>query len=228
MVMLLAFILLAGVQCIYAQDVTIDKPDPGTIGTTKDIKEKATYRYQGDVNIGYDYTVGKLIDKEVWNGETYKDKISLSRPLISTTHGVRADYRRFGWFVGLGVGAQYATGDETDYYVTSRWNTLIIPVFLNVKGYINTNNSKFSIYTTLSGGYSFVPYSGFSEEQLEDMDETLRGGLHIDYGWGINYGLLDVSIGYQLQDLKLVDFDDTTFNATFRTHALYVKIGLTF
>lgn len=205
----------------FAQKTTVTRVNREKTYTTSEHNIKVWY--QGEVNLGY-ATSGKM--KWTYDGESEIGKTNFSRPLISTVHGVRITPYAF---VGLGVGAQYAYG-EIDKGYDDKWNTLLIPAFLNLKGYYPINDD-FAPYVSVSLGTSFCATSDF-DYQDGDWEEKMKGGFYGEYGLGINYKKLNFGFGIMTQNMKLqelyrgtVEKDETE---KLSTTSFYVKIGIKF
>ena len=82
------------------------------------------FTYQGEVNLGF-ATGGKVKYKGV------SDKSSLNRPFIETIHGFGIS--KYG-FLGLGFGVQGYLGAAYKANPAEKWNTLALPLFVNVRG----------------------------------------------------------------------------------------------
>lgn len=162
--------------------------------TVTNINREKTYQtsthnvdiwYEGELNLGF-ATGGKL----KWDdGE--KDKTNYSRPFISTIHGTRIT--KYG-FVGVGVGVQYAFGKmDPDYDESDKWNTLMIPVFLNLKGYYPVTED-FAPYISISLGAPPRPtmIRGWITETVGSVSS--KAGSMPNMGWdSITNGSISVS-----------------------------------
>lgn len=158
--------------------------------TVTNINREKTYQtktrevdiwYQGEVNVGYGL-----------NGTVDGHSTDFGRVFAETIHGVRITKYAF---IGLGIGVQYA----------HEWETITLPVFVDMKGYYPVNE-KFAPYVSIDLGYSpFVK---------GDAD----GGLYASYGVGLNYGKLNFGFGCQHQ----------TTNGSYAVNSFFVKVGLKF
>lgn len=165
--------------------------------TVTNINREKTYQtsthnvdiwYEGELNLGF-ATGGKL----KWDdGE--KDKTNYSRPFISTIHGARIT--KYG-FVGVGVGVQYAFGKmDPDYDESDKWNTLMIPVFLNLKGYYPVTEISRLIFRSASAE-AFAPprptmIRGWITETVGSVSS--KAGSMPNMGWdSITNGSISVS-----------------------------------
>ena len=212
----------------FAQKTTVTRVNREKTYTTSEHNIKVWY--QGEVNLGY-ATAGK-VNYSYNDGEKGSYKTDFSRPLISTVHGVRITPYAF---VGLGVGAQYAYGKiEPKYPEAGNWNTLLIPAFLNLKGYYPVNDN-FVPYVSVSLGTSFCAASDLNYVwEGGDWETKAKGGFYGEYGVGINYKKLNVGFGIMTQNMKLKEIDtydgwvDEDETEKLSTTSFYVKIGIKF
>lgn len=170
--------------------------------------------YQGEIDFGY-ATLGKLVDED---GDKYKT--DFSRPYIETVHGARiTNYA----FVGLGLGLQYAYGKvDPDYDNSERWNTLLMPLFVNLKGYYPVNDD-FAPYLTVSLGGS-VPLTS----NWNDSDSTLGGGFYSKFGVGLNYRKFMFDFGLMHQGLADKYGYNTVEKYKMAVNSVYFNIGFKF
>lgn len=176
--------------------------------------------YQGEVSVGF-VTGGRFNPME---------KTDFSRPLIETVHGVRiTNYA----FVGLGVGVQYAYGKiSPDDENSHNWCTMLMPVFVNLKGYYPVSD-KFSPYLTLSLGGSAVLMTDEYEFDY-DYKAVLAGGfLYCKLGVGLNYRKFMVDFGLMHQGLADKHIYSTTVDRYFEKfnigiNSFYVNLGFKF
>lgn len=204
--------------------------------TVTNISKEKTYKtsphdidvwYQGELNIGY--AVSGKIQLTDEDGDMEKFKSDYSRPLIETIHGVRIT--KYG-FVGVGAAVQYAFGKlDADEEDSEKWNTMMIPLFLNLKGYYPVTDD-FAPYISLSFGSSICAMSGLDESKSGmgySYDYKLKGGFYGEYGIGFNYKRLNFGLGLQHQTMKLVytkgSYSD---EEKWSSNSFYVKVGLTF
>lgn len=238
--LLLVALLLCGVTATsFAQLVqSTTTVTERTYGKQK--KELGKIRYQGEVNIGF-ATGGKL-NMEV---EGIKEKIGtdFSRPFLETVHGVRVgDYL----FAGVGVGLQHAYGkfmnDERldfDEDEVPNWNTTMMPIFLNLKGYYPVTK-HFAPYislslgatTTLGSDLSFTD-SYFDSGYSEWIDTKLKGGFYCDFGVGFTARKFNFGFGLMHQGMKFTEevadnYDNEHYEAKMSVTSFYVKLGLKF
>lgn len=205
-------------------------------------------RYQGELNVGF-ATGGKLK-----NDLGEKVKTNFSRPTLETVHGVRVGDYLFG---GLGVGLQYAYGD----FITGsdaqgfgpgmpQWNTLLMPIFLNLKGYYPVMDDL-APYISLSLGGSAVLASDFNVnyserhtsplqggyDYTESVDVKHKGGFYCDFGVGLNYKRLNFGLGMMHQAMKIEGATGSvgrggprseTYDLKVKNTSFYVKVGLNF
>lgn len=203
--------------------------------TVTNISKEKTYKtsthnidvwYQGELNFGYAVNGKlKLTDED---GDIEKVKTDYSRPIIETVHGVRIT--KYG-FIGIGAAVQYAFGkidpEEDD---SEKWNTMMIPVFLNLKGYYPVNDD-FAPYISLSFGRSICAMSDLNEsyDGKYSYEAEMKGGFYGEYGIGFNYKRLNFGLGLQHQTMKRVytsrDYSD---EEKWSTNSFYVKVGLRF
>ena len=138
--------------------------------------------YQGELNVGF-ATSSKLTWKD--GGDT--EKTNYSRPFISTIHGARIT--QYG-FVGLGVGLQYAYGKmDPEYDDTPNWETLMIPVFVNLKGYYPVTE-EFAPYISISLGSSICATSSYGDSGRShgsSWETRLKGGFYGENALGFTY-----------------------------------------
>ena len=200
--------------------------------TVTNINREKTYQtsthnvdiwYEGELNLGF-ATGGKL----KWDdGE--KDKTNYSRPFISTIHGARST--KYG-FVGVGVGVQYAFGKmDPDYDESDKWNTLMIPVFLNLKGYYPVTED-FAPYISISLGGSICATSSYDDSGMDygdSWERKLKGGFYAEYGLGFNYKRLNFGFGLQHQSMKFKEtYGGESSDEKAAVNSFFVKVGLKF
>lgn len=187
-------------------------------------------RYQGELNFGY-ATGGKL--KTDWDGEVEKFKSNTSRPFIETIHGARiGDYL----FVGAGAAVQFMYGElDPEVNDSPHWETMNIPVFLNLKGYYPVSDN-FAPYVSLSLGGQIVALTNIDDYGGGDYgyswEEKLTGGFYCDFGVGFNYKKFNFGLGMMNQTWKLkwmengseIEDESEKWSVT----SFYVKLGLKF
>ncbi len=201
----------------------------------KQKKELGKIRYQGELNIGF-ATGGKLKNNLV--NETADT--NFSRPFLETVHGVRVgDYL----FAGMGLGVQYAYGDYLtgvqveNYDSVPSWNTAMMPIFLNLKGYYPVSE-RFAPYISLSLGATAVLASDLNEsfystEWGESYESKLKGGFYCDFGVGFTARKFNFGFGLMHQSLKGSEnyddaYDSEHYEAKLSCTSFYVKVGLKF
>lgn len=182
--------------------------------------------YQGEVNIGYAVS-GKLVDSY-----DVPMKTNFSRPFIETTHGIRITKYAF---VGAGLGLQYAYGKSStdadgffgdyddDEFKSPRWNTLLMPLFINLKGYYPVNDNL-APYISLSFGGAPVLTSNIGEI-TGDEEFRLGGRAYCKFGAGINYKKWTFDLGIMHQGLA---FSYDGYKEPCRINSFYVNVGLVF
>ncbi len=224
-----------------------------------------TPKYKGEINVGYAIAGEKFKFEEIWedsdgeygDGTLGKYRTVFSRPLLETTHGVQIGPY---FFVGAGLGLQYYCGklkelqefanDAAEINETTpskRWNAVMLPIFANIK-FMYPVNDKFAPFLNLSlggtvGCYSSVNWtyeesdSYYGEKYNMEAKQRAQGGLYCDFGAGLRYKLLDFSLGFQHQVLKLVGKMEEigggecyTSKSVITTpvNAFYVKVGVNF
>lgn len=191
-----------------AQKTTIQRVTREKTYTTQ--THKVSVWYEGDFSVGF-AAGGKATISEDGYSETLKT--NLSRPYIETVHGVHITKYAF---VGLGVGVQYAYGKiNTEYDDSNNWNTLLMPVFLNLKGFYPASDD-FAPYITTSLGASPVLMAD------DTFDSALKGGFFCKVGAGISYRKFLFDFGLMHQNMTL-DKDEKIGNNSF-----YVNVGFKF
>ncbi len=221
------FILLLAALCAvpvvtFAQKTTVTRVNREK--TYKTSTRSVDIWYQGELNVGF-ATGGKL----TWKDGGDSEKTNYSRPFISTIHGARIT--QYG-FVGLGVGVQYAYGKmDPEYDDTSNWETLMIPVFLNLKGYYPVTE-ELAPYISISLGSSICAtssYGGSGSSHGSSWETRLKGGFYGEYGLGFNYRRFNFGFGLQHQSIKFSEtYDGSTDNEKASINSFFVKVGLKF
>lgn len=189
--------------------------------------------YQGEVSLGF-ATTGKATGND--DGHSYKVNSDFSRPFIETVHGVRLTKYAF---VGLGLGLQYAYGKcSTDSYYDnyydeyytddSKWNTLLMPVFVNLKGYYPVNDD-FAPYLTTSFGVSPILMSDLSYTN-GSYETKHKGGFYCKLGVGLNYKKFIFDFGLMHQGMANKDYYNGNDNGKVKisTNSFYANIGFLF
>lgn len=176
--------------------------------------------YQGEWNLGY-----AICDKVNSGADLDTD---FSRPFISTIQGARIT--EYG-YAGIGIGLQYAYGkffDDDDYYDDSmRWNTLLVPIFANFKGYYPISNDL-EPFISLSFGSSICPMSDLNES-YDGESTKLKGSAYAEYGIGLSAGKWNISLGIQSVKMKLT-YKDGSYSETgsLSSNSFFFKIGKRF
>ena len=229
----IAIIILAmamGLTSVFAQKYTTTNMNREKTFMEKGAKvhDKLVW-YQGELNFGF-ATGGKM---KFDNG--YKEPTNYSRAYIETIHGVRITQYAFA---GLGLGVQYAFGKLSKEY-PDRWNTIMMPIFFNMKGmYPVTEN--FAPYVSISLGGTVSPFSGYFNDtyygdRYDDYDvakEKLRGKFYGEYAVGLQYKKFNFSFGLQQQYMAWhwiedgVDYGDD--GERWNINSFFVKIGVKF
>lgn len=200
--------------------------------TVTNISKEKTYKtsthnidvwYQGELNLGYAVSGKlKLTDED---GDMEKFKTNYSRPIIETVHGVRITKYAF---VGAGVAVQYAFGKiDSSEENSEKWDTMMIPVFLNLKGYYPVTED-FAPYISLNFGSSICAMSGMTQS-YGSYDYQMKGGFYGEYGIGFNYKRLNFGLGLQHQTMKMV-YTERNYSdeEKWSVNSFYMKVGLTF
>ena len=151
-------------------------------------------KYHGEVNIGYSIGVGS---------------VPINRVMLNTIQGVKiGDF----FSTGLGVGLDWYRGLYADYWESQGKvdsGELVMPLYLNVKGYlpINTNVSP---YLTFDVGYGAGVTEGVKG----------FGGLYLTPGVGVCFGKIKAEIGFNIQ--QIVE------NVKINANAVKLSIGYIF
>lgn len=181
--------------------------------------------YSGEVNVGF--ATGNKIRYENTATES-----ALHRPFIETVHGVTITKYAF---VGAGVGLQGYFGAIDKDIPEEKWDTLTLPLFVNLKGMYPLKGV--TPYISASFGGSVIPYSGQNVNATSEgigIKAKLIGGFYCDCGAGVKLlnDKINVGIGMQHQQFgsKLivkdgsyseVERDDDYRHGT----SFYVKVG---
>lgn len=140
-------------------------------------------KYQGEVDLGYSVGVGEF---------------ATGRVNIHTIHGAKfGDY----FSAGLGVGVDLYTEGGTD---------VMVPIYLNLKGYLPTNSKV-------------TPYASFDIGAGIGASEYVSGlsGMLITPAVGIKVGMFKAQIGYNVQKIS-----DSGVSVNF--NAVQFKVGVVF
>lgn len=183
-----------------------------------------TIKYAGEVNVGF-ATGNKL------RYENTVTKSSLHRPFIETIHGVTVTKYAF---VGAGVGLQgyFGAVDKDDR--DTKWDTLAMPLFVNIKGMYPLE--KITPYLSASFGGSVIPYCGHNESMSMagvNVESKLIGGFYCDCGVGVKLknDKFNIGIGMQHQQMgiKVVvsegSFSESEDEDGYHGTSFYVKVG---
>ena len=241
---------------------------------------RPTIRYRGEVNLGYaiadktPYLFSEAFVSENYKGEelgngygsSSRDTLhtNLSRPLFETVHGVEIGKYLF---VGAGIGLQYFNGKlqdlsgwapDVEYANNYKWNTLLLPIFANIK-VMYPINDMFTPFLNLSIGgtvacsstlnwhkYEILDsyYSSGKEIVTHDYDVTtkMHGGFYCDFGGGLRYKRLNISVGLLYQTMSLKEkslaqkyenqkvYDTYKIDGGFvgKFSSFYMKVGVNF
>ena len=181
-------------------------------------------RYSGEVNVGFASGDKLMYDDDLAIAS------SLDRPFLETIHGVAiGNYL----FAGAGIGIQGYVGAWDSSNPDKKWNTITLPMFVNVKGMLPMRSV--SPYITASFGGSVVPCSGSNiatSIKEYSLKTKLKGGFYCDVGLGINIlKWLNVSGGVQHQRFgyKIVVsdgyFPETDNDDGYNGTSWYIKVG---
>jgi hypothetical protein len=174
--------------------------------------------------------------------------------LIETVHGAQiGDY----FFLGAGLGLHYFCGKLKDKYSLSeevtglkkepiadakkRWNAVMLPLFANFK-FTYPASDEFTPYVNVGiggtiGCGSSVNCKDIIVNEYTRFTQKVRGGLYCDLGLGFRYKVLNLGVGFQHQDFKVVtnetvsmkNYSSVTDTKQYtKVNSFYVKIGLCF
>ncbi len=181
-------------------------------------------KYAGEVNVGF--ATGNKIRYENTATES-----ALHRPFIKTVHGV--NIAKFA-FIGAGLGVQGYFGAVDTAVPDVKWETVTMPLFVNVKGQLPLKSV--TPYISVSFGGTIIPYCGqnISTEILGVKAESkLTGGFYCDCGVGVKLiDKINIGVGMQHQQFgskhivkdgsySEVERDDDYRHGT----SFYVKVG---
>jgi len=140
-------------------------------------------KYQGEVDLGYSIGVGEF---------------ATGRVNLHTIHGVKiGDY----FSTGVGVGVDYYHEGEAE---------LMIPVYLNLKGYLPVSE-KVSPYLSFDIGAGIGATEGVSG----------LSGMMLTPAIGVKAGIFKAQIGYNVQRIS-----ESGVGVNF--NALQIKVGVMF
>ena len=180
--------------------------------------------YSGEVNVGF--ATGNKIRYENTATES-----ALHRPFVETIHGV--NIAKFA-FIGAGLGVQGYFGAVDTAVPDVKWETVTMPLFVNVKGQLPLKSV--TPYISASFGGTIIPYCGqnISTEILGVRAESkLTGGFYCDCGVGVKLiDKINIGVGMQHQQFgskhivkdgsySEVERDDDYRHGT----SFYVKVG---
>lgn len=153
------------------------------LGATTSFVQDTEVKYQGEVDLGY----------SIGTGTFAADRVNLH-----TIHGAK-----IGKYCSLGLGL------GLDYYHEGS-GELLMPIFLNAKGYLPVND-KFSPYVSLDLGYGVGVTEGVDG----------LGGFLWSPAIGIKYDMFKFQIGYSSQRIS-------ESGIGFDMNAVQFKIGIAF
>lgn len=193
--------------------------------------------YAGDVNFVFAAGSDAKAHSRLISDEWVKLKSGLTRIGVETTHGVNITKYAF---VGAGVGFQYYLGAmDRDTNPDAKWKTLVMPIFVNMKGRY-TFKDKYTPYLTLGLGYSAVLTSADNKEETAYIEgfevaakSRLNGGFYCDFGAGVQIDRFNIGIGLQHQRFeevvtaKVSSFSSSA-TADMKTNSFYIKLGVCF
>ncbi|MBR2128838.1 MAG: hypothetical protein IJ940_08250 [Bacteroidales bacterium] len=212
-VVFIAFIMMIAPVMSYAQKTTITSVN--THKTYQQTQRNIQIWYQGEYNLGF--ATGNKVEMI---GMT--NKTNFMRPFLETVQGVRITQYAFA---GVGLGFQYAFGrlSPEDGEGSDNWNTLLMPVYLNLKGYIPVTEDL-SPFLSLSFGVPAVLANGLIEDE-----GRLAGRYYGEYGVGVKYKKYHCSLGFQNVNMELVssDADDIEFGLKVK-NSFFIKVGMVF
>lgn len=147
-------------------------------------KAQSPVKYRGEVDLGYSFGTGVFANNRV---------------NIHTVQGFKVG-EYFSTGVGIGV----------DYYHEGGEGDVIVPLYLNLKGYI-----------PISG--KVVPYFSLDVGMGIGASNGLNGlsGVLLTPAFGVNAGKVKIQLGYNLQQLS-----DSGVSLNF--NALQIKVGYVF
>ena len=149
-------------------------------------RAEGVVNYQGEIECGYSLGMGGN---------------ATGRVNLHTIQGIS-----IGKYLSTGVGA------GLDYhYNFDETSELIVPVFLNVKGYLALGK-KVTPFISCDAGVGF----GMTGSVVDNM------GLYVTPAVGFTAGIFKLQAGYNLQSLNIVNISNTAINS------VQVKIGIMF
>lgn len=204
----------------------------------KSEREPFFIRYSFDADLGF--IIGTKANFSIGDYGAESVKSNFCRPAFSMTHGVQI-YKYA--FAGLGFGVQYMYGSiyngdsfSDDEYegVTSKWKTVLIPLYINLKGIYPINNT-FAPFVNLSLGYSFaIPTSKDVFYKTGEDKSVLNGGFNCAFGVGLRIKHFQFGFGLQHQQLSWKiserDYYDgwETIKTKIKNNSFYINVGVNF
>lgn len=146
--------------------------------------------YSGEVNVGF--ATGNKIRYENTATES-----ALHRPFVETIHGV--NIAKFA-FIGAGLGVQGYFGAVDTAVPDVKWETVTLPLFVNVKGQLPLKSV--TPYISASFGGSVIPYSGQNVNATSEgigIKAKLIGGFYCDCGAGVKLLNDKINVGIGMQ-----------------------------
>lgn len=150
------------------------------------VSAKGLVSYQGEVDLGYSYGLGKNASERV---------------ILHTIQGIK-----IGKYLSTGIGAGFDF-----YYAFDDSSEMIVPIYINIKGYLPTNKN-ISPYLSCDVGMG-VGVTG-------DVDD--KTGLTVSPAVGFVWGVFKAQIGYSLQNVKKLEFGDLSMGS------VQLRIGIMF
>ena len=147
---------------------------------------KGIVSYQGEIDLGYSYGISNDASECVH---------------LHTIQGIKV-----GKYFSTGVGAGF------DYYYNfDDSSEAMIPVYLNLKGYLPVGK-KVSTYLSCDAGWSFGVTG----------DLNNNNGLTVTPAIGVVWGLFKAQVGYTIQNVKGVELGNLNMGA------VQLKVGIMF
>ncbi len=160
-------------------------------------QSQSLVKYHGEVDAGYSLGVGGLT--------------AVDRIVLHTVQGVSIG-KYFSTGIGFGADYYYSpeVGGEYEDFETEDEGTIMIPVYLNLKGYLPVSN-KVSPYISLDAGVGI----GVTDDVSGAM------GVYATPAIGVRYGILKAQVGYNVQRMTDEDW-------TYGLGAIQFKVGVMF
>ncbi len=177
-VLFLVVVMMVSLNVIQAQDFERFRGE----SLEKVYLSSGKVKYQGELDLGYSLGVGTF---------------ATDRVNIHTIHGAKIG-KYFSAGVGVGLDL-YTEGEGTD---------IIVPIYLNMKGFLPT-------------GTVATPYFSMDIGAGVGASEYTSGlsGMVITPAIGVNYGLLKVQIGYNVQKIS-------EMGISININSIQLKIGI--